>query len=86
MHRSQQNLPPRFLRTQEAARFLGVSPRTLEKPRVYRTGSVCCRLGGCVVDAIADLQAWADRGLRSSTSDIGVGTIRPVSERYRQGG
>ena len=32
------DLPPRLLRTQEAARFLGLSVRTLEKHRTYGTG------------------------------------------------
>ena len=32
------NLPPRFLRTPEAARFLGLSGRTLEKHRYFGTG------------------------------------------------
>jgi hypothetical protein len=31
-------LPPRYLRTPEAARFLGLSGRTLEKHRTYGTG------------------------------------------------
>ena len=31
-------LPPRFLRTPEAARFLGISGRTLEKHRTFGTG------------------------------------------------
>lgn len=31
-------LPPRFLRTPDAARFLGISIRTLEKHRTYGTG------------------------------------------------
>ncbi len=30
--------PPRYLVTPEAARFLGLSPRTLEKQRTYGTG------------------------------------------------
>ena len=33
-------LPPRFLRTPEAARFLGLSGRTLEKHRTYGTGPI----------------------------------------------
>ena len=32
-------LPPRYLRTPEAARFLGLSGRTLEKHRTYGTGT-----------------------------------------------
>ena len=31
-------LPPRYLRTPEAARFLSLSGRTLEKHRTYGTG------------------------------------------------
>ena len=31
-------LPPRYLRTPEAARFVGLSIRTLEKHRIYGTG------------------------------------------------
>ena len=31
-------LPHRYLRTPEAARFLGLSDRTLEKHRTYGTG------------------------------------------------
>lgn len=62
-------LPPRFLRTPEAARFLGLSGRTLEKHRTYGTGPAYRKLGGRVVYAIDDLQAWADSGAVTSTSD-----------------
>ena len=65
------NLPPRYLRTPEAARFLSLSGRTLEKHRTYGTGPVYHKLGGRVVYAIEDLQAWAELGTRRSTSDPG---------------
>ena len=42
-------LPPRYLRTPEAARFLGLSDRTLEKHRTYGTGPAYRKLGGRVV-------------------------------------
>jgi predicted DNA-binding transcriptional regulator AlpA len=71
-------LPPRYLRTPEAARFLGLSGRTLEKHRTYGTGPAYRKLGGRVVYAIDDLQAWADRGAKSSTSDPGRGTVLPA--------
>jgi hypothetical protein len=32
------DFPPRYLRTAEAARFVGLSIRTLEKHRTYGTG------------------------------------------------
>ena len=69
MHPNPALLPPRFLRTREAADFLGLSPRTLEKHRTYGTGPLFRKLGGRVVYAIDELEAWADKGTVSSTSD-----------------
>ena len=71
-------LPPRYLRTQEAARILGLSPRTLEQHRTYGTGPRYSKLGGRVVYSLDDLQEWANRGLKTSTSDPGVGTVLPA--------
>jgi predicted DNA-binding transcriptional regulator AlpA len=71
-------LPPRFLRTPEAARFLGLSGRTLEKHRTYGTGPTYRKIGGRVVYALDDLKAWADRGAKTSTSDPGPGTVYPA--------
>lgn len=62
-------LPPNFLRTKEAAHFLSLSARTLEKHRTYGTGPAYRKLGGRVVYAIDDLLAWTDRGAVTSTSD-----------------
>ena len=67
-------LPPRFLRTREAADFLGLSPRTLEKHRTYGTGPLFRKLGGRVVYAIDELEAWAERGTVASTSRVPVST------------
>ena len=72
------DLPPRYLRTPEAARFLGLSGRTLEKHRTYGTGPTYRKIGGRVVYALGDLQVWADRGAKISTSDPGVGTVLPA--------
>lgn len=71
-------LPPRYLRTPEAARFLGVSGRTLEKHRTYGTGPRYSKIGGRVIYTVADLQAWAERGSKYSTSDPGGETIHPA--------
>lgn len=71
-------LPPRYLRTPEAARFLGLSGRTLEKHRTYGTGPNYRKLGGRVVYSVEDLQAWANRGAKTSTSDPGTGTVLPA--------
>ena len=61
--------PPRYLRTPEAARFLGLSGRTLEKHRTYGTGPRYSKIGGRVVYAVEDLQTWVGRSEKSSTSD-----------------
>ena len=61
-------LPPRLLRTEEAARWLGLSGRTLEKHRCTGGGPAYRKIGGRVVYAVADLQAWVDAGVRQSTS------------------
>jgi len=65
-------------RTPEAARFLGLSSRTLEEHRSYGTGPAYRKLGARVVYALDDLQAWVQRGKKTSTSDPGAGTVLPA--------
>lgn len=72
------DMPPRLLRTQEAARFLGISLRTLEKHRTYGTGPTYKKIGGRVLYAIRDLEAWSDIGTRKSTSDPNAGRVFPA--------
>jgi predicted DNA-binding transcriptional regulator AlpA len=81
MSNSSSELPPRLLRTPEAARYLGLSGRTLEKHRTYGTGPAYLKLGGRVVYAIDDLNSWAGQGLRHSTSDPGNGIVHPAKRR-----
>lgn len=76
---------PRYLRTPDAATHLGLSPRTLEKHRCYGTGPVYRRLGGRIVYAIDDLEAWAALGTRRSTSDPGNGTVHPAKRMAGNG-
>ena len=71
-------LPQRYLRTPEAARFVGLSGRTLEKHRTYGTGPRYSKLGGRVVYRLEDLQAWVDLGAKASTSDPGTGQVLPA--------
>jgi predicted DNA-binding transcriptional regulator AlpA len=72
------DLPPRYLRTPEAARFVGLSIRTLEKHRIYGTGPRYSKLGGRVVYRVEDLQAWVESGAKASTSDPGTATVLPA--------
>ena len=72
------DIPPRLLRTAEAARLLGLSGRTLEKHRTFGTGPLYRKIGGRVVYAVDDLRGWADRGARTSTSEVGAGVVLPA--------
>lgn len=72
---------PRFLRTPEAGRLLGLSGRTLEKHRTYGTGPIYRKIGGRVVYAESDLLSWADRGLQQSTTDPARGQVSPARRR-----
>ena len=62
----------RFLRTREAADYLGLSPRTLDRYRVSGEGPVFHRFGGRVRYSIPDLDEWASSRRRASTSDDGT--------------
>ncbi len=88
MPSSSSGIAPRFVRTHDAAAFLGLSGRTLEKHRCTGTGPVFRKLGGRVVYAIDDLEAWAAELARNSTSDPGrsttsAGTVPPRSAPAR---
>lgn len=69
MNSSSPRITPRYVRTHDAAAFLGLSGRTLEKHRCTGTGPVFRKLGGRVVYAIEDLEAWAAEHARNSTFD-----------------
>ena len=71
-------LPLPFLRTKEAARFIAVSPHTLEKHRIYGTGPQYSKIGGRIIYAVTDLGEWAERGARRAASDPGRTTIPPA--------
>lgn len=77
-------LAPRYLRTRDAAEYLALSGRTLEKHRTYGTGPTYRKIGGRVVYALDDLKAWADLGSRTSTSDPGKGTVLPARKHPAQ--
>lgn len=58
-----------YLSNGEAATFLKLSPRTLEKLRVIGGGPKFRKLGRRVVYALADLENWANDRVCTSTSD-----------------
>jgi hypothetical protein len=73
-----QHLPLPFLRTKEAALFIGVSCGTLEKHRSYGTGPNDRGIGRRIIYVVTDLREWAERGARRATSDPGGTTILPA--------
>lgn len=61
--------PQRYLTNDEAADYLRLSPRTLEKQRVIGGGPKFRKFGRRVMYAVADLDAWADARSFEATSD-----------------
>lgn len=61
--------PVRYLTNDEAAAFLRLSPRTLEKQRVIGGGPRFHKFGRRVMYAVADLEAWADARSFEATFD-----------------
>jgi hypothetical protein len=59
----------RRLRTRDAAAYVGLAARTLEKLRVVGGGPPYLKLGKAVVYEIDDLDAWAQARRRASTSE-----------------
>lgn len=63
----------KYLRTHDAARYCGLSHRTLEKLRITGGGPAYLRpTARCVVYAVDDLDMWLLRDRRRSTSDPGA--------------
>lgn len=67
---TQQAVPPsRYLTNDEAADYLRLSPRTLEKQRVIGGGPRFRKFGRRVMYAVSDLDAWADARSYEATCD-----------------
>jgi hypothetical protein len=58
-----------FLNNDEAAQFLNLSPRTLEKQRVIGGGPRFRKFGRRVLYAVTDLKVWANERTCETTSD-----------------
>lgn len=61
--------PSRYLTNDEAAEYLRLSPRTLEKQRVIGGGPRFRKFGRRVMYAVCDLDTWADSRSFEATSD-----------------
>jgi predicted DNA-binding transcriptional regulator AlpA len=59
-----------YLRTGDAARYLGIGQSTLERKRIDGSGPTFRVLGAKIVTyAVADLDAWASQQVLTSTSE-----------------
>ncbi|RYD92600.1 MAG: DNA-binding protein [Sphingobacteriales bacterium] len=59
-----------YLRTADAANYLGVGQSTLERKRIDGTGPKFRQLGAkIIVYALADLDEWASQSIMLSTSE-----------------
>jgi hypothetical protein len=67
---------PRYLSNDEAAAYLHLSPRTLEKQRVVGGGPKFRKFGRRVVYAIEDLESWASARACDTTSDPNYVAVR----------
>jgi predicted DNA-binding transcriptional regulator AlpA len=78
MAKDNNELPRRFVRTKEAAHFVGLCARTMEKHRTYGTGPRYCKIGGRILYDVEDLREWIAISRRSSTSDTDTTDIPPA--------
>ncbi len=71
-------VPPNrlFLNNDEAAQFLNLSPRTLEKQRVIGGGPRFRKFGRRVLYAVSDLEVWANSRTFETTSDPDYTALR----------
>jgi excisionase family DNA binding protein len=75
--------PPRYLTNDEAAAYLRLSPRTLEKQRVIGGGPRFRKFGRRVMYAATDLDAWADARSFEATSDPEYAERHSADSRVR---
>ncbi|MCY1295783.1 hypothetical protein D9M69_478380 [compost metagenome] len=81
---SQACLDPRYLTNNEAAAFLRLSPRTLEKQRVIGGGPRFHKFGRRVMYALTDLEAWAGERSFETTFDPEYLDRHPGAQRDEQ--
>ena len=75
--------PQRYLTNDEAAEYLRLSPRTLEKQRVLGGGPKFRKFGRRVMYAVTDLDAWAEDRSYETTSDPEYAEFHAADSRAR---
>lgn len=63
----------KYMRTEDAAEYLCISPGKLHKLRSSGGGPVFIKLKGCVIYAVDDLDEWAaSHRVRSTSESVGA--------------
>lgn len=75
--------PQRYLTNDEAAAYLRLSPRTLEKQRVIGGGPRFRKFGRRVMYAVVDLDGWAADRSFETTSDPEYAEYHSADNRAR---
>ena len=75
--------PQRYLTNDEAADYLRLSPRTLEKQRVMGGSPKFRKFGRRVMYAVTDLDAWAEDRSYETTSDPEYAEFHAADSRAR---
>ena len=75
-----------LMTTAEAATYVGLSRRTLERYRVTGEGPTYLKNGGRVFYRQADLDQWLENNRRRSTSDPGPETEQEAKTRTAAAG
>ncbi len=66
----------RTARTPETARYLGISPRTMEKWRITGGGPPYMKVNGLVLYDLQRVDEWLEAHVRRSTSEPDVQPVR----------
>ena len=64
-----------FLNHVEAAEYLRISPRTLERHRLAGTGPRFCAAGRRRIYRISELEAWTEARTFSSTAEVDAAEV-----------
>ena len=67
MTRNTKTIPERYLDNREAAHYLKLSPRTLDRLRLTGEGPRFRKFGRRVIYAIEDLEVWANERIVGPT-------------------
>jgi predicted DNA-binding transcriptional regulator AlpA len=67
MKRETNSIPDKYLDNEQAAQFLKLSPRTLDRQRGTGEGPRFRKFGRRVIYAIEDLEAWANERIFGRT-------------------